>query len=471
MGRLEITVNGIVRDATGTPPQTNLLTWLRSIGLTAAKEGCAEGECGACAVLIVRPDGARSRLDSVNSCLVTLGSLHGAEVITVEGLGTPDRLHPTQAVLAAAGGSQCGYCTPGFVSSLAGEYYRADRTPGQHGCGNGVHLEALAGNLCRCTGYRPIKDAALAMESPDADDPWVERLAQPSSWPSPVSVSDAAGAVVRPASLAEAFDALDADGAAPLAGGTDLNVERNILGRTKATLVAVEALPELRCLEFTDDHIEIGAGLTLSEIERRLAGRVPLLDALWPQFASPLIRNAATLGGNLGTASPIGDSPPTLLALEASVVLIGRRGEREVPLADYFTGYRQTLREPGELIKSVRVPLPLAPLTAFHKIAKRRMDDISSVAVGYAVELSDGVVSRVRIGLGGVAATPIRALATEDALLGRAWTPETAAAAASVMKTEGTPISDARASAAYRSAMLEQSLLKFFASTRQEVAR
>ena len=217
------------------------------------------------------------------------------------------------------------------------------------------------------------------------------------------------------------------------------------------------------------DVVEIGAALTLSEAERLLDGRVPLLDQLWPQFASRLIRNGATIGGNLGTGSPIGDAPPALLALEASVVLAGPAGEREVPLESYFTGYRQSVREPGELIRAVRIPLPVAPLAAFHKIAKRRFDDISSVAVAFALDVSDGVVARAAIGLGGVAATPLRATATEAALVGRPWTADTARDAAAVLRGEGTPIDDHRASAAYRAAMLGQSLLKFHTETAQEV--
>jgi xanthine dehydrogenase small subunit len=196
---------------------------------------------------------------------------------------------------------------------------------------------------------------------------------------------------------------------------------------------------------------------------------VPLLDQVWPQFASRLIRNGATIGGNLGTGSPIGDAPPALLALEASVVLAGPTGEREVPLASYFTGYRQSVRQPGELIRAVRIPLPVAPLAAFHKIAKRRFDDISSVAVAFALDVRDGVVARAAIGLGGVAATPLRATATEDALVGRPWTTDTVRDAAAVLRGEGTPIDDHRASAAYRAAMLGQSLLKFHTETAQEV--
>ncbi|MER6940929.1 FAD binding domain-containing protein, partial [Nocardioides sp. NPDC000441] len=203
--------------------------------------------------------------------------------------------------------------------------------------------------------------------------------------------------------------------------------------------------------------------------ERKLNGRIPLLAELFPQFASRLIRNGATLGGNIGTASPIGDAPPALLALDAEVVLASPRGERVVPLADYFTGYRETVRAADELIRSVRIPLPLAPLVGFHKIAKRRFDDISSVAVGYAVEVVDGTVVRARIGLGGVAATPLRAVATEDALVGRSWTEETVRRAAAVLAGEGTPMDDHRASASYRSAMLGQSLLRLFHNDREEV--
>ncbi|HYP44250.1 MAG TPA: FAD binding domain-containing protein, partial [Propionibacteriaceae bacterium] len=209
--------------------------------------------------------------------------------------------------------------------------------------------------------------------------------------------------------------------------------------------------------------------LTMSEIERGLNGRIALLAEMFPLFASRLIRNSATLGGNLGTASPIGDSLPALLALRASLILASTQGEREVRLADYFTGYRQTVRRPGELIRAIVIPAPLAPLTAFHKLAKRRFDDISSVAVAFAVDLESGggnesVVAQATIGLGGVAATPLRAYATEAALTGQPWTAATVERAADVLGGEGTPMSDHRASADYRSAMLRSALLKFHES-------
>jgi xanthine dehydrogenase small subunit len=246
-------------------------------------------------------------------------------------------------------------------------------------------------------------------------------------------------------------------------------VEVNLRGARASYAVAVDRLPELRELEVGDDAILVGAGLTLSEVEAGLDGAVPLLDEVWPLFASRLIRNGATIGGNIGTASPIGDLPPALLALDAAVVLASVDGDREVPLAEYFTGYRQTVLRPGELIRAVRVPRPLAGLTAFHKIAKRRYDDISSVAVGFAIDVVDGDVVRASIGLGGVAATPIRAHATEAALEGAPWTRATVDEAAEVLHTEGTPMDDHRASAAYRSAMLGQSLRKLWFETAQEV--
>ncbi len=228
-------------------------------------------------------------------------------------------------------------------------------------------------------------------------------------------------------------------------------------------VVAIDQLSELRRLSVDDDRIQLGAALTLTEIERRLDGQVRLLGEVFPQFASRLIRNGATLGGNLGTGSPIGDALPALLALEVELVLASTEGERTVPLADYFTGYRRTVRRQGELIKEILVPRPLAELTAFHKIAKRRFDDISSVAVAFAIDVTEGVVRRAAIGIGGVAATPIRARDTEAALVGRPWTDETVREAAAVMAAEGTPLDDHRASAGYRSAMLGQALLKLHA--------
>jgi xanthine dehydrogenase small subunit len=501
----QVIVNGQPRELGEVGGHVTLLEWLRASGYTGSKEGCAEGECGACAVLVAKPDGdSRTRWTAINACLVPAAGLVSQEVVTAEGLGGPDSLHPVQKEMADRGGSQCGYCTPGFICAMAGEYYRADRQPlvsgsahrpataepaatnghpggttgpiasgnapdHEHGP-NGFDLHSLSGNLCRCTGYRPIKDAAYALGQPDGGDPFVTRLERPAPAPEATKISSPQGTFVRPTSLDQALELLaDRPDALLVAGSTDWGVELNIRHARTDLSIGIDRLEELRGFHVADGSIELGAALTLSEIERALDGSVPLLAEVFPQFASRLIRNGATLGGNLGTGSPIGDAAPALLALDATLVLASVAGEREVPLAGYFTGYRETFKQPGELIKSIRIPTPVAPLSAFHKIAKRRFDDISSVAIAFALQLSGGddggapTVGDIKIGIGGAAATPLRATSTEAALNGNPWTRDLVAEAADVMAREGTPMSDHRASAEYRTAMLRTSLLKFFA--------
>ncbi len=465
----QLLVNGQQRALGPVGGQVTLLEWLRGSGFTGSKEGCAEGECGACAVLVAKPDVEGSRWTAINSCLVLAAGLDGQEVVTAEGLGRPGELHPVQAEMAARGGSQCGYCTPGFIASMAAEYYRPDRVADEvddpeHGP-NGFDLHALSGNLCRCTGYRPIRDAAYALEGPAAADPLFARTAHSAPPARPGVIIGEQGTFVRPSDLSAALGLLaENPDARVVAGSTDWGVELNIRHARVPLTIGIDRLPELREFRAGSDVIEVGAALTLSEIERLLAGRVPLLDELFPQFASRLIRNGATLGGNLGTGSPIGDSPPVLLALDASLVLVGPGGEREVALAEYFTGYRQSIRAPQELIKAIRIPLPIAGRSGFYKIAKRRFDDISSVAVAFALRLDGDLVSDIKIGLGGAAATPVRARATEQALIGGPWAASAVEAAAAVLCGEGTPLSDHRASADYRRAMLGATLRKFQAS-------
>jgi xanthine dehydrogenase small subunit len=458
-------LNGRPVDAGPAGPSVTLLQWLRTRGLTGTKEGCAEGECGACAVAFLRTDArGRTGFDSINSCLVPLAAVHGETVVTVEGVaGADGSLHPVQKAMVQAGGSQCGYCTPGFVVSLFCEYYRPGR--------DGFEPESISGNLCRCTGYRPIADVARGLPAPAADDPWLAGLA--SAVPARPRIESVHGRerFVRPTSLDDLFQCVaDAPDATLIAGGTDVMVGVTQKGDRPAAVVSLAALPELRALEVTAAGVVFGAGLTLTEIEERLhdvpEGALPLLSQLLPLFSSRLIRNRATLGGNLMTASPIGDSPPVLLALDASVTLAGSAGSRVVSLRDFFVGYRQTAARPGEILVDVRVPRAQPAIQRFYKVSKRVLDDISTVAAAFAIDVAaDGRVERARIAYGGIAATPIRATALEDALVGRPWTPETAAALRPIAERIGTPLTDLRGSAGYRRAMVGRLLEKCVADT------
>ncbi len=460
-----LTVNGRSIELDGLDPHTTVLELLRARGLVGTKEGCAEGECGACAVALVRDDGSGgSRFVAINSCLTLVGSIAGGEIISVEGVRPgPDTLHPVQAAMVEQGGSQCGYCTPGFVISMFAEYYRRERPAWDP--------EAIAGNLCRCTGYRPIRDAMRGLGQPESDDRFAARLRSPA--PSLGSLTQLrrhhAGErrLVRPSSLAELLELLTAHPEAKLvAGGTDVVVEVNQRDARWPLLVSLEAVPGLRTLTLGDEQVEIGAGVTLSELEHQLDGALPLLDELFPLFSSRLIRNRATLGGNLANASPIGDSPPALLALDAELELASSAGLRTVALAEFFVGYRKTVLAPGELITKIRVPRRRPTHAHFYKVSKRVLDDISTIAAGFAIDLDErGTVTRARLAYGGVAATPIRARAAEDALCGRPWTRESVAAVTPLLADACTPMTDHRGSADYRAAMTVRLLEKFWAET------
>ena len=457
-----ILVDGRPVDLRGADPHQPLLHFLRERGLTGVKEGCAEGECGACAVIVVAPADGGSRFVTVNSCLVPAVSLAGREVLTVHGLAEGEALHPVQEAMVETGGSQCGYCTPGFVISLFAEYYREGRQPGE------VWEEAIGGNLCRCTGYRPIRDALASLEAP-ADDRHKRRLAQvtdePAAFEHRCAIED--GSEVRfhrPSSLAELFAILAETPEAKLvAGGTDVYVEINQLDRRWPVLVALEGIAELRAVSEDADALTIGAGVSLSRIEDELGEAVPIFGELFPLFSSRLIRNRATLGGNLVNASPIGDSPPALLALDAVLVLASAEGERELPLAEFFTGYRQTALAAGEILKAVKIPKPFPSLQRFYKVSKRVMDDISTVAAGFGLWIEDGKVTKARLAYGGVAATPARATAAEDALVGHPFDAMAVVRASTHLGTAFTPMTDHRGSADYRKAMVERLLAKLHA--------
>jgi xanthine dehydrogenase small subunit len=358
--------------------------------------------------------------------------------------------------MVAAGGSQCGYCTPGFVVSLFCEYYRPGRAE--------FDPESISGNLCRCTGYRPIADVARSMPSPSPQDPRLIQLRRPAPRIATGKAQPEAR-VFRPESLHALWDLFERyPNATAIAGGTDLMVYANQRHQRWPHLISLEALPELAQLSVTEHELILGAGVPLDRIEHALATTdAHLLAQLWPLFSSRLIRHRATLGGNLGTASPIGDSAPALLALGAELELVSRAGVRRLPLAEFFTGYRKTALAPAELIQSVRLRRPMPKIQRFYKVSKRVLDDISTVAGAFALSLDHaGNVERLGIAFGGVAATPLLASPLEQLALGRLWNENTLALLLTASEHIGTPQSDLRGSAAYRRAMIGKLLEKFF---------
>ena len=451
MDTVAFLLNGEPVRVAAAPVHTTLLDFLRDRGLTGAKEGCAEGECGACTVVLVSTDEGRTAYRAINSCLMFLPMAAGQEITTVEALGHSGQLADAQQAMAAAGGSQCGYCTPGFVMSLFAEQYR----PGRRGP---CDTQALAGNLCRCTGYRPIRDAALSLGGP-SDRHFLQRLDEPA----PVLQALAVAGFSRPATVNDCVAILQRDPAARLiAGGTDLIVESNLRGRRWPHLVSVEAVAELQAFDDSPSRVRIGTAVPLSEIGRRWKTAPPAVHEWLTLFASPPIRNRATLGGNLATASPIGDAAPLLLALDARVEIAGTDGRRTLPLAEFFRDYRRTALGPGELLVAVEVPKPWPDIVRFYKVAKRRADDISTVAAAMALRRApSGRIMTARFAFGGVAATPIRLGDAETAVAGAPWDGAAVERVTSVIRRTLRPLSDHRGSAEYRLGVTQRLVEKF----------
>ena len=457
----EILLNGRRVSIDGQSVQTTLLDFLRDRGLTGAKEGCAEGECGACTVIVVGPHAKQSCYRVINSCLVFLPMVAGQEIYTVESLAADGQLAEVQQALASAGGSQCGYCTPGFVMSLFAEQYRPDR---QGAC----RPHELGGNLCRCTGYRPIRDAALSL-GPAPPGKFLSRLARPAAPVERLSYRNNGTRFSRPTTIQECFDIVESDPQAGwVAGATDLAVESYLRFRRWNHLVSLEAVEALREFTETPEYIRIGAGLPLGEIASHWRNAPPMVLEWLPLFASPALRNRATLGGNLATASPIGDGAPLLLALDAVIHIASKSGSRAVPLASFFTAYRRTLLQPGELLTSIEIPKPLPSFSRFYKVAKRRVDDISTVAASLAMDWdAAGRVARARFAFGGVAATPIRAIEAEECILGGPWSQTAVERVQAVLDRTLHPISDHRGSAEYRREVAKSLVEKFWWQSRE----
>ncbi len=474
MDSFELTINGERVQVRGVDPQTTLLAWLRQSGRTGTKEGCAEGDCGACTVALLTRDAAgRPTYRAVNSCIALLPMFAGRELVTAEGLSPSGELHPVQRAMVNRYGSQCGYCTPGFVMSMFEGYCRDDMGTRGSADENAKIGDQLNGNLCRCTGYRPIRDAmldALSEKQKRAPDVFQLRLKKDDAALTGLDYQANGATFVRPRTLAELLTLRERHPDAELvAGATEIGVYMNKKLQSFPRLISTEAVPELRATQIANDVISVGGAVTLTELEEALGDRLPAMTKMLWAFASRPIRSRATLAGNLVTASPIGDMAPVLLALDASVVLVSTRAERSVPLSDFFTGYRKTVMANDEIVKAVTFAIPRGKsgdarrvLCDSYKVSKRRELDIAIVASCFLVELdATATVTKARLGFGGVAATPVRARKAEAFLLGKAWTEETVVAAGKLLGEEFSPITDVRSGADYRRALLPELLLKF----------
>lgn len=471
-------LNGEEISLTDVAPDLTLLDWLRlERRLRGSKEGCAEGDCGACTVLVGRLAGDEIIYDSVTACIRFVASLHGTHVVTIEHLrGENGALHPVQQAMVDHHGSQCGFCTPGFVMSLYGLWMR-DPDPSRTAI-----EKALQGNLCRCTGYAPIIRAGQAISSygqPQGDPLWAERIAVKDRIRAihdgrRVEVGTGENRIIIPASLDD-FAALYAENpeARIVAGSTDVGLWVTKFMRRIGPVIFIGHLPELKRIAENDSEVRFYAGVTYSEALPVIAANFPQLGELWNRFAGEQVRNMGTIGGNIANGSPIGDTPPPFIALGAKLHL--RRGEhrREIKLEDYFLAYGKQDRQPGEFVESVTIPLlPVGETFATYKISKRREEDISALCGAFRVFVNDaGIVGMARIAFGGMAATPKRARAVEAALVGKPWTMDSVETVLPAFAEDYQPISDMRASAEYRLLAAQNLLKRFFLETQGQGER
>ncbi len=463
-------LNGRPVTSTGAHPTQTLLQYLRQdCALPGTKEGCAEGDCGACTVTVSTVD-VRGQLQhrAVNSCIQFLPVLHGKAVTTVEGIVAPNgAAHPVQEAMVACHASQCGFCTPGFVMSLYADY-----------CANPPRTvlraevdRILAGNLCRCTGYRPIVEAALGvLAAPRAPDDGVRlkalggRLRALDRDAGELVLDGPGGKWFSPHTEAGLARCLAAHSDARIVAGlTDVGLWATKQLRSFAKLVYIGNVRSLRQVGSAGRTLEIGAGVTWTDAMPALVRHWPHLRELLTRFASPPVRNTATVGGNLANGSPIGDSMPAFIALDAAIVLRSVAGERVLPLDEFYLAYQKTALRAGEYVAALRIPLP-ARGQAFraYKLSKRIDQDISAVCAGIALDIERGRVRQARIAFGGMAATPKRARAAERALIGRPLDEVALEAAQAALQSDFAPISDMRASAGYRKLAAGNLLRRFF---------
>jgi xanthine dehydrogenase small subunit len=463
---------GEVREVSGAAPTRTILQHLREdLHCTGTKEGCAEGDCGACTVVVGALENGKVELKPVNACIQFLPTLDGKALFTVEDLQQPDgALHPVQQALVECHGSQCGFCTPGFAMSLWGMYIRQD---GQEPSRAQID-DALSGNLCRCTGYRPIIEAArrmVALPPVDFDrDTLAAELAPLQRDSGSVHVGDDKR-FYAPRTLDE-LASLRAEHPQALivAGCTDVGLWVTKQMRELDEIIYIGQVQELKAIVEHDGVIEIGAGASLNDSYAAVCRHYPeALSEMWQRFASLPIRNAGTLGGNVANGSPIGDSMPWLIALGSEVVLRGPQGVRVLALEDFYLGYQKKDLRPGEFVQAVRVPMPRAGLRfRTYKLSKRFDQDISAVCAAFALTLQGGRIAGARIAFGGMAATPKRAAAAEAALAGREWNEDTLAQASAALAQDYAPLGDMRASSAYRMQAAQNLLRRFWLETRAD---
>ena len=465
---IRFVLNGEVVVAEVSDPTRTVLQYLREdLRLTGTKEGCAEGDCGACTVVIVEQDGDRSRLKTINSCIQFLPTLDGKALFTVEGLRDADGgLHPVQQAMVDEHGSQCGFCTPGFVMSLFALYHTSD-DPGRQDID-----DALAGNLCRCTGYRPIVAAAQAMYGigDKVSEPEVGQQLKAVAREDDLVIESAGRRFFAPRDLctfARTFEQYP--DATILAGGTDIGLWVTKQHRDLETIIYTGQVAEMEVLETTDTHLEIGGAVTLSAAAAALVAEYPGLDELFRRFASPPIRNAGTLGGNVANGSPIGDSMPALMVLGATLVLRKGEDEREVALDAFYHDYMVNDLQAGEFVVRIRVPrAEKGIVVASQKWSKRFDQDISAVCTAYRLRLEGDKVADFRMACGGLAAIVKRAAHCENAVNGASWSEETIARACEALARDFEPISDMRASADIRLLAVQNLLRRFHLETTRE---
>ncbi|MCX2724643.1 xanthine dehydrogenase small subunit [Roseibium salinum] len=461
-------LNGADVAAGDVPADQTLLDYLRlERRLTGSKEGCAEGDCGACTVLVGRLHDGALKYETVNACIRFLASLDGCHVVTIEHLkGRDGGLHPIQQAMVDYHGSQCGFCTPGFVMSLYA-LWMENPEPAEHEVES-----AIQGNLCRCTGYQPIVAAAMAANrygSPANDflqgerDEITRRLSALKDGRRVVTGPEDNRAII-PADVADFADILSEwPEATIVAGATDVGLWVTKFMRPIGPAVFIGNLGDLKAIHLTESALEIGAGVTYSEAQGAITERFPHLGAYWDRIAGSQVRNMGTIGGNIANGSPIGDTPPVLIALGAQIVLRKGQVQRTLPLEDFFIEYGKQDRAPGEFVERIVIPRP-APgqLDAAYKISKRRDEDISSIAAGFCVTVDNGVITDCRLAFGGMAGTPKRAGAAEAALRGQPWGKAAFAAAGKALEADFTPLTDWRASAQYRMSTARNLLLRFY---------